>query len=173
MNQSLSWSEPRWSYVPELKRELACVLRLGMWLRVSVVCGLLTFLLARAVQRVASELEFDWVGSLLKAIGMMVAGLGAFAGILFLFPPLVTVGPKGMARQQGQGTRWWLRGDIRAMTVDWTEPTKPLLRVEAAKPITVGVGPKIARAQLTGFLRETFPEVLVEEKQPSPARTLP
>lgn len=172
MNKSMSWFEPRWSYVPELKRELACVLRLGMWLRVSAVSALLTCLLAWAIHRALPDLEFDWVGSLLKAIAVLVLGLGAFTGFLFLLPPYVTVGCQGIARQQGQSTSWRLRADLRAITVDYTEPARPLLRVTAARPMTVGIGPRMARAELSRFLHETFPEVLVEEKAPARDRAL-
>jgi len=135
-----------------------------MWLRIIGVCAVLTFLLARAVTGAYPDLEFPWVRGLLAAVAIIIGVIGFQAVMLFWIPPIIEISAKGVFRQYGSSTRRRLRREIRAIIVDWTEPARPTVRVEAAKPLTLGVGEKIERTQLTGFLRARFPELVVEER---------
>jgi hypothetical protein len=167
--KSLWWFEPRWSYVPRVKGEMSFLflVQFKMWLRVLVEVILLTALLAYYVKREIPDLDFDWAGNLAFVIGAFILALGGFVALSFILPPIVAIKSAGVTRQEGQHAIWRRRADIRRITIDVTDPSRPLLKIEAAgkKPFESGISAKVSTAELTAFLRSIFPELSVEQKK--------
>ena len=158
--KSLWWFEPRWSFRPRLKRELTGLVQFKLWLRVLAVVILLTVLLAYALKRKMPNLEFDWERNLAASIGLLIASIGCFAGLMWFIPPTIRIDSKGISRQFGQQVYWLLRPEIRRVTIDITDPSRPFLNVEtmAKKTLECGFGPKVSPEALATFLRKKFPE---------------
>ena len=163
---AMEWNEPKWSYRPRVKAELSAILNLKMWLRVLVVVVLLTILLAYAVNRALPRLvEFNWVRGLILSCLALVAMLGMQLGILWFVPPVIRITAKGISRQ-ATSLHWRLRSEIRSIYIDTRSPIQPLICVESYKrSFIAGVGPTIEPACLISFLKQTFPEILVEERK--------
>lgn len=138
-----------------------------MWLRVVGLVILAAALLAHIVKRRFPDLEFDWIGGVAASITILAAMMGSFALALWAAPPVIQITPKGLSRQHGQSPRWRLRSEMRSITIDTSEPTHPRLLIECVskKPMECGIAPEVGLTVLAGFLRETLPELLVEEKQ--------
>ena len=115
-------------------------------------------------KKLIADLDFSWTKALVTS---WLAMLGIFAVMYAIFrfvPPVIRISQKGVSRQHGQAVRWRQRHDIRLITLDWTDPSAPRLQVETeSKPLAIGIGPKIDRTLLVTFLRQTFPELLVQE----------
>ena len=164
--KSVHWFEPKWSYRPRLKAELSQILNLKMWLRIMSVIVLLTVALAYAVNRAVPDLEFNWFAALATGIGALAIGMTGMATVLWFVPPQITINHKAISRQQGQSSHSILPGNIRCITIDTTNPARPLLHVETAdRPLECGVAVKVSPLILAQFLRELFPELLVVEKR--------
>jgi hypothetical protein len=168
--KELFWVEPRWSYIPRLRTEMAeikqILMRVWVWLRIVLIAILLTVLLARWAKRAMPDLEFDWAAQLALSIATVFIGLFCFIGLLWLIPPFVFVNRRGVSRLHG-GTFWRRRAEIRRIIIDTTDPAHPRFSIEAAdnKPFECGLGGKVSAAALASFLRETLPELTVEEKK--------
>ena len=121
--------------------------------------------MAHVAKRKMPDLEFDWIRNLAMAIGAFLAYLGFVAVLLWLIPPRIEINRKGISRQQGRTPHWRLRADIRRIVVDTTDGTKPTLSIESnRKPLAAGIASKISVTELIAFLRDNFPEALIEKK---------
>jgi hypothetical protein len=165
--KSLSWAEPRWSFLPRQKKEMSELAQFKLWLRVLGVVIFLTALLAYAFKRKMPDLEFDWARNLAASIGLFILAAGCFAGLIWFVPPIIRITSKGVSRQVGQHVYWLLRQDIRHITIDVTDPSRPLLKMEAAgkKSLECGIAAKVSATDLAKFLREKYPELALEERQ--------
>jgi hypothetical protein len=164
-SESLRWFEPRWSHVPRLKSEWSSLLHLKMWLRVSTVVILLTALTAYGVKHAVPDLDFNWAGALAASVGAFALVMFLTSAVLWAIPPIIIINCRGVC-PQGQPAYRRLRADIRFITVDATDRTRPLLRVETSrKLLEIGIAPKITLPELLAFLKATFPEVVVTEKR--------
>jgi hypothetical protein len=162
--KSYKWFEPKWSYRPRLKAELLGILNFKMWLRISLVVVLLTGLLVLAVKREFPDLEFNWILTLLASLGWVVVALYAFIAFLWFMPPYITIDHQGIFCQQGRSVEPRLRSDIRCVTIDVTNPSRPLLLVESTKrAVKCGIPPQVSLPELRQFLRDAFPELPVTE----------
>ncbi len=167
MPKSLWWFEPRWSYTPRLKKEIWEMFQIKMWLRILAIVILLTVLIAYFVNRAIPDFEFEWAARLAFIIGAMALSLVCYLGLFWVIPPIIGVNGRGVSRQ-GQGhISWRLRADIRRITIDSTDPARPLLHIEASgkKTIECGIAMKVSVANLAAFLRATFPELVLEVKK--------
>ena len=165
--KSLTWFEPSWSFRPRLKRELAGVLKLWMWVRIFMVSLFLVMLLAFFVTRKFPDLEFNWIRAFMVAFGGFVLFLMAVTVLMWFVPPTVRINAKGVCRQFGEETEWRQRSDIRRIILDRTIPEQPRLFVEAdrKKEFDCGIASKTNLDSLAAFLRETFPNLVIEEKK--------
>jgi hypothetical protein len=165
--ESLKWFEPSWSFRPRLKQEMARVLNLWMWVRIFVVALLLVILLASLVTRTVPNLEFDWTYAFIVAFGGIVLYLAAFIAFLWFIPPSVEINAKGVCRQQGNHAIWRRHADIRHIILDRTLLERPRLCVEAAgkKVFDCGIASEIGLDSLVAFLREIFPDRVIEERK--------
>jgi len=137
-----------------------------VWLRILAVVVLLTALLAYGMERAMPGLEIDWTRRLAAGIGMVILYVGCMAGLLWFIPPTITINPRGVSRQHGMQIYWLFRRNVRRITIDVADPSRPLLNIEAAgrEPLECGIAAKVSAADLAKFLRETFPELALEEK---------
>ena len=165
--KSLNWFEPSWSFRPRLRRDLACVLDLWTWVRIFVVALLLVILLASFVTRTVPNLQFDWTYACIVAIGGIVLSIASFIAFFWFIPPRVGINAKGVCRQQGNHAIWRRHSDIRRIILDRTHLERPRLYVEAAgkKEFDCGIASKIGLDALAAFLREIFPDGVVEERK--------
>jgi len=169
--KELFWVEPRWSYIPRLKMEMAeikqVLMQIKTWLRIIAISILLTVLLAQCLKRAMPELEFDWAAQLALSIATVFIGLFCFIGLLWLMPPFVWVNRRGVSRLHCGSTFWRLRAEMRRVMIDTTDPAHPRLNIEAVdnKPFDCGIAGKVSAAELASFMRRTFPELPVEEKR--------
>ena len=163
---SYQWTEPKWSYRPGAKAELLRILNLKLWLRIIVMVALLTVPLAYAVNRAVPNLEFNWFGALITSFGFIAFFLAMMSAVLWLIPPRIKIWKKGIIRQHGSSQRTLLRSGIRSITIDTSESTRPILRIESAsRPFECGIAAKVSLSSLAEFIRETFPDILFKEKQ--------
>jgi len=161
----LWWWEPRWSYRPRFKAELGVLANHRVWLRICLWAAVIVTPLALALRYAVPDLEFNWF----KGIALSFLAFLLYAGVAFSLywwmPPIVRLSDKGVSRQQGQHVHWRLRRDIRRIVVDTTALAHPVLRVETTgKPLEAGVSAKVGPEELLKFLRQAFPELLVEER---------
>ena len=165
--KSLNWFEPAWSFRPRLQQELARVLDLRMWVRIFVVSLLLVILLASFVARAVPNLQFDWTRAFSMAFGGILLYLAALLAMFWFVPPRVAINAKGICHQQGQHATWRQHAEIRRIILDRTVQERPRLCVEAAgkKELDCGIASKISLDSLAGFLRETFPDRVIEERR--------
>jgi hypothetical protein len=165
--KSLKWFEPSWSFRPRLKQELATVLDFWTWLRIFVVALLLVIPLASFVTRTVPNLQFDWTYAFIVAFGGIVLYLAALIAFFWFIPPRVEINAKGVCRQQGNHAIWRRHSDIQRIILDRTLLEKPRLRVGAAgkKEFDCGIASKIGLDLLAAFLRETFPDRVIEERK--------
>src|ERR1700734_868740 len=148
---SLRWFEPKWSYVPRLKTDLWKFLQFSMWLRVLAIVVLITIPSAYEIKRAFPSLEFNWA----TAIGESFVCFGVYMAFIFvrfwLIPPYIWIHSRGVAFGRGRRSR----AAIRSITVDTSDQSRPLLKVETAnKLLECGIAPKIAPGELITFLRE-------------------
>lgn len=135
-------------------------------MRILILVSLITTALAITVHRYLPDLEFDWGRAVALSFVGFLGYFGLVAVTLWFVPPIIQIADKGIVRQQGRSQSCRLRCDIRCITVDSSEPSKPILRVESTKkPFAAGLSSKVTPAELARLLRETFPELLVEEHQ--------
>lgn len=148
-----------------MKTELLRILNLGMWLRIIAIVILLTALLAYGLKRIIPDLEFDWVRAMAASIGICILMLAVMTVALWFGAPTITINDKGVSRG-GQAVHWRYRSDIRRITIDVTDATRSWLRVESShQPFEAGIGDEVNLADLKDFLRQTFPELVVEERR--------
>jgi len=164
---SLWWFEPRWSFRPRLKALFFEIFRLWMWVRIFVVAFLFTILAAYIVKRKFPDLEFNWVASFIYSFCGLVIVTAVFFVYFWFVPPIIRINQYGVHRQEGNHGSWRPRADIQRMVVDRTVAARPQLHIEAVnrKPFDCGIGAKLSADALMAFLRETFPERLVEERK--------
>lgn len=165
--KSLNWFEPPWSYRPRLKQELTCVFNLWTWVRIFVVALLLVVLLESFVTRAIPDLQFDWTYAFIVAFGGIVLSIAAFIALCWFVPPRVGINAKGVCLQQGNHASWLRHSDIRCIILDRTLLEKPRLCVQAAgkKEFNCGIASKIGLDSLAAFLREIFPDRVIEERK--------
>ena len=161
---SIWWWEPRWSFVPRIRQEMAGLLQVKLWLRILIFSAVIIFVLALLLHWAVPGLEFDWPKAFLLSVLAGLGGLGAIIGLLLLLPPMISVNRRGISRQQGQSVHWRRRAEIRRIAVVTTTPGKPLLWVETSgQPFEAGIASQIVPSDLAAFLKRSFPELLVEE----------
>ena len=143
------------------------IMQLKMWLRIVVIVILLTVLAAQSLKRAMPDLEFDWAGKLALSIAAVFSGLACYIGLFWLIPPFIWVNAKGVMRLHGNSHFWRRRAEIRRMTIDTTDPARPRMNVEAVdnKPFECGIAGKVSATALAAFVRETLPELTVEERR--------
>ena len=165
--KSLQWFEPSWSFRPRLKQEWTRVMDLWMWVRVFVVALLLVVLLASFVTRAVPDLQFDWTYAFIVAFGGIVLSIAAYFAFLWFVPPSVSINTKGVCLQQGDHAGWLRHSDIRCIILDRTLLEKPRLCVQAAgkREFDCGIASKIGLDSLAAFLREVFPDRVIEERK--------
>jgi hypothetical protein len=159
---TLSWFEPRWSFVPRYRREFGAVLRPAPWLRIGVAAIPLAALLVWGIRQVPG-VELSWAKAARMTLlsGAALAGMFALlCGLHLLIPPAVRLSRKGVSRQTGQVVLWLKAADLRSITLDRSEPTRARLRIESTrKTVEIGVGSKVAPDRLVEFLKRTYPGV--------------
>lgn len=149
-----------------MRQELADLFQPKLWFRILAISIIAVMVLAWMIKRAVPTLEFDWATALAKSFGACFLGISLMIGLFFLIPPIININVRGVSRQHGQSVHWRVRPDIRHITVDLTEPTRPLLLVETSgKPLKAGIAHKVSTAELVTFLRKIFPELLIEEKK--------
>ena len=140
--------------------------RATLWIRAIIASLLATALLAYCVETLIPDLEFNWIGALVKCFGFAVLGIGIAFLVSCLIPPIICVQSKGIFRQEGQSVCWRLRSEIRKITVDVPNPVQPVLRVDANTiPFEAGISEKLNPRVLMEYLKQTFPELLINEKR--------
>jgi hypothetical protein len=65
---TLWWWEPRWSFVPRIKRETAEILAPRKWLRILALSTAVILVLAFILRRALPDLEFNWLAASLWAV---------------------------------------------------------------------------------------------------------
>ena len=160
---SLWWFEPRWSYLPRVKRETAFVFRLVFWLRIIAASLGLAAVALFFARNAAPDLEFNWTRAFLFAVGLPGLSLVSFTWLLRWIPPTISINRHGVCRDK----YWKRRSDICKLRVDAVDRSRPVLIVETASqhPLVVGIGPGILPVKLLALLREFFPELMVEENR--------
>ena len=169
--KSLQWFEPPWSYRPRLKQELACVFNLWTWVRIFVVALLLVALLA-LVRYARGPQIFNSIGQRPPPTSWLSEGIvlsiAAFIALCWFVPPRVGINAKGVCLQQGNHASWLRHSDIRCIILDRTLLEEdPRLCVQAAgkKEFNCGIAWKIGLDSLAAFLREIFPDRVIEERK--------
>lgn len=103
--RSVSWWEPRWSFVPRIRRELRTLISPRLWLRVLALVTIIVVPLAAFVQAHVPGLQFNWSLALLKSIGLFGLYISAISIMLMLLPPRITVNHRGISVQHGNSAR--------------------------------------------------------------------
>ena len=164
--RSYQWAEPKWSYQPQVKAELARMLNLKMWLRICFVSLLLAGLMNYAARQAFPDLEFDWFTAFTGSIVVLLFILGMMFAILWFIPPVVRINDKAIRRQHGQSARTVMRSDIRSITIDLANPSQPWLHIETGKrPFVCGIANNIFPTETVQWLKELFPEILITERR--------
>lgn len=160
--ETLSWFEPRWSFVPRVRRDFALLLKPAFWMRIAALSVPLAVLLVWGIRRVPGA-ELGWVEAArlgLLSGAVLASMLVLLLGVHLLVPPLVRLSPKGVSRQTGQSVQWMRSADLRSVTVDLSDPAQPRLRVESSrKTVEIGIGGKVALDPLLEFLKRAYPGV--------------
>jgi len=165
-SKSYQWTEPKWSYQPRAKAELSGILNLKMWLRIIFVVALLASSLAYIVKRAVPDFEFNWFGALATSFGALAFYMAVMFVVFWFVPPSIKIWNKGIMRQQGSTHRTLLRPNIHSITIDTSDSTRPLLRMETTgRPLECGIASNVSLPDLTAFLHNTFPESIVTEKR--------
>jgi hypothetical protein len=100
------------------------------------------------------------------AFGGTVLTVAAFVAYSWFVPPRVGINANGVYRLEGNHVIWRRHLDIRRIILDRTILERPRLCVEAAgkKEFDSGIASKIGLDTLDVFLRETFPDRVIEER---------
>jgi hypothetical protein len=115
--RSISWWEPRWSFIPRMKNELRVLLSPRTWLRIACLTMIVVAVIIVATDALVPNLQFDWAGALLKSVGVLLLQLTLISGVLFLVPPRITVNRRAIVVQHGNSTRSFAQGKVDGLNL--------------------------------------------------------
>lgn len=158
-HQKISWSEPKWRYVPELKNVARQVLSLSSWIRILFLVFLLVGGMAWFLNEVLPDLEFDWIRvTTLIAITVLLLYLIGFLAF-WLIPPEITLTGDTLRISEGQSVSVYSYGDIEAASIDISDTEKPYLVIKVDNRFrTIGISKTVNVSELNRLLEEKLKE---------------
>jgi hypothetical protein len=149
--KSVSWWEPRWSFVPRIRHEFRIPLR--KWIRIFVVSGLVTVLLAVIVRACLPNLPFNWFLNFLYAVAATVGYLVIARWFYSILPPHVTLHRKGITVVHGNNATCFRNTAIKAVNLVFHDARRIRMWITIEKLSRhVGVSPKVNFSTVAALL---------------------
>ena len=99
----ISWWVPLSFQAAQARGELAKIFTVAALLRILAAIALVFFVSSYVLARVVPDLEFDWLHTFIKCLGLLGVIL-AMSCLITLVPPFVTITPQGISISQGPGS---------------------------------------------------------------------
>jgi hypothetical protein len=149
--EKLTWWEPSAKRLPEIKQELAKIYSPAALTRIVVVVVAIVAIAPPLIQRYIPELEFNWLTTTLKALGIGFVVVAASA-LVTLLPRCITVTTTEITVTEGQHTRRIKFSDVAVVSLNAHDRTLCILRYSHPQPLEFYLSQKVNLADLRSLI---------------------